>query len=404
MSISLLDHAFGIRGYQYVRTNSTEGQVVFTICQEPQTCRCSACGSGDVLSRGHVERRFRSLPIGGRTTSLVLPIPRVECRACGLVRQVDVAFADPRRSFTKPFERYVLELSRRMTIRDVAAHLNVGWDLVKEIQKRDLSRRYAKPKLKHLRHIALDEIAVAKGHRYLTLVLDLDSGAVVFVGDGRGADALKPFWKRLRPSGAKIKAVAMDLSAAYRQAVSTHLKKATIVFDHFHVIKLFNDKLSELRRAVYREATDVMHKQVLKGTRWLLLKNPENLDAEKDEKRRLEEALTLNKPLAVAYYLKEDLRRFWEQPGKRFATAFLNDWLRRAEASGIKMLQQMAKTLAAHRTGLLAYYDVRITSGPMEGTNNKIKTMKRMAYGFRDHEFFKLKILAIHETRYALVG
>jgi len=404
MSISLLYHAFGIRGYQYVRTNYTEGQVVFTICQEPQTCRCSACGSGDVLSRGHVERRFRSLPIGGRTTSLVLPIPRVECRACGLVRQVDVAFADPRRSFTKPFERYVLELSRRMTIRDVAAHLNVGWDLVKEIQKRDLSRRYAKPKLKHLRHIAIDEIAVAKGHRYLTLVLDLDSGAVVFVGDGRGADALKPFWKRLRPSGAKIKAVAMDMSAAYRQAVSTHLEKATIVFDHFHVIKLFNDKLSELRRAVYREATDVMHKQVLKGTRWLLLKKPEDLDAEKDEKRRLEEALTLNKPLATAYYLKEDLRRFWEQPGKRFATAFLNDWLRRAEASGIKTLQQMAKTLAAHRTGLLAYYDVMITSGPMEGTNNKIKTMKRMAYGFRDHEFFKLKILAIHETRYALVG
>ncbi|MBV8677976.1 MAG: ISL3 family transposase, partial [Planctomycetaceae bacterium] len=256
MSTSLLYHAFGTRGYQYVRTTYTGGQVIFTLRQEPQTCRCSACGSDDVVSRGHVERRFRSLPIGGRTTSLVLPIPRVECRACGLVRQVDVAFADPRRSFTKPFERYVLELSRRMTIRDVAAHLNVGWDLVKEIQKRDLSRRYAKPKLKHLRHIAIDEIAVAKGHRYLTLVLDLDSGAVVFVGDGRGADALKPFWKRLRPSGAKIKAVAMDMSAAYRQAVSTHLKKATIVFDHFHVIKLFNDKLSELRRAVYREATD----------------------------------------------------------------------------------------------------------------------------------------------------
>ena len=172
----------------------------------------------------------------------------------------------------------MLELSRRMTIRDVAAHLGVGWDLVKEIQKRDLSRRFAKPKLKHLRHIAIDEIAVAKGHRYLTVVLDLDSGAVVFVGDGKGADALKPFWKRLRPSGAKIEAVAMDMSAAYRQAVSTHLKKAVIVFDHFHVIKLFNEKLSDLRRALYREATDVMHKKVLKGTRWLLLKNPENLD------------------------------------------------------------------------------------------------------------------------------
>jgi transposase len=404
MSTSLLYHAFGIRGYQYRRTDYQDGQVIFTIHQEPETCRCSACGSGEVRPRGTVGRRSRAVPIGSRPTAVVLPIPRVECRACGVVRQVEILFADPRRSCTKSFERYALELSRRMTIRDVALHLDVGWDVIKDIQKRDLSRRYAKPKLKHLRQIAIDEIAVATGHRYLTVVMDLESGAVVFVGDGKGADALKPFWKRLRPSKAVIEAVAMDMSAAYRGAVSAHLPKATIVFDHFHVIKLYNDKLSQLRRDLYREATEVMHKEVLKGTRWLLLKNPENLDAEKDEKRRLEEALALNKPLAVAYYMKEDLRRFWEQPGKRFATAFLNDWIRRAESSGIKMLKQMAKTLAAHRSGLLAYYDAMITSGPLEGTNNKIKTMKRQAYGFRDREFFKLKILAIHETKYALVG
>ena len=196
----------------------------------------------------------------------------------------------------------------------------------------------------------------------------------------------------------------MDMSAAYRKAVATKLPKAKIVFDRFHVVKLFNEKLSDLRRALHREATDVLHKKVLKGTRWLLLKNPENLDAAKDEKKRLEEALTLNKPLATAYYMKEDLRRFWEQPGKRFATKFLDGSIRRAGVSGIRMLQQMAKTLALYRSGLLAYYDVMITSGPMEGTNNKIKTMKRQAYGFRDRDFFKLKILAIHETRYELVG
>jgi transposase len=404
MSTSLLYHAFGIRGYQYRRTDYQGGQVIFTIDQELGTCRCSACGAREIRRRGAVERRFRIVPIGSRSMAVALAIPRVECRTCGVVRQVSVPFADPRRSYTKAFERYALELSRRMTIRDVARHLNVSWDVIKDIQKRDLWRRFAKPKLKHLRHIAIDEIAVAKGHRYLTVVMDLDSGAVVFVGDGKGADALKPFWKRLRPSGAKIDAVAMDMSAAYRGAVATHLKTAKIVFDHFHVIKLFNDKLSELRRALYREATDMMHKAVLKGTRWLLLKNPNNLDTQKDEKRRLEEALALNKPLATAYYLKEDLRRFWEQPGKRFATTFLDGWLRRAATSGIKMLQQMAKTLAAHRSGLLAYYEAMITSGPLEGTNNKIKTMKRQAYGFRDTEFFKLKILAIHETNYALVG
>jgi transposase len=404
MSTSLLYHAFGIRGDQYVRTEYHDGRVTFTLRQEPDTCRCSSCGSRQVIARGRVERRFRSLPIGSRATIVVLPIPRVECRACGIVRQAKVPFAEARRSYTKAFERYALELSRRMTIRDVASHLGVGWDVIKEIQKRDLTRRFARPKLKHLRWIAIDEIAVAKGHRYLTVVLDLESGAVVFVGDGKGADALKPFWKRLRPSKARIAAVAMDLSAAYRGAVSAHLPGATIVFDHFHVIKLFNERLSELRRALHRAATAVRPKEVLKGTRWLLLKNSENLDEAKDEKRRLKEALALNKPLAVAYYLKEDLRRFWEQPGKRFATVFLDGWIRRAEASGVKILRQMAKTLAAHRAGLLAYYDVMITSGPLEGTNNQIKTMKRQAYGFRDREFFKLKILAIHETKYALIG
>src|SRR3954470_14236763 len=272
MSTSLLYQVFGIRGYKYTRTDYQGGRTIFTIRQDLKTCRCSSCGSRQVVSRGRVVRRFRSLPIGSRATAVVLPIPRVECRVCGAVRQAEVSFADPRRSYTRAFERYALELSRRMTIRDVAAHLNVSWDVIKDIQKRDLSRRYAKVKLKHLRHIAVDEIAVAKGHRYLTVVLDLDGGAVVFVGDGKGADALKPFWKRLRPSRAKVEAVAMDMSAAYRGAVSTHLKEAVIVFDHFHVIKLFNEKLSDLRRALHREATDVAQKKVLKGTRWLLLK------------------------------------------------------------------------------------------------------------------------------------
>jgi transposase len=217
-----------------------------------------------------------------------------------------------------------------MTILDVARHLGVGWDMVKDIQKRDLTRRYAKPKLKLLRRIAIDEIAVAKGHKYMTVVMDLDSGAIVFGGDGKGAKALDPYWKRLWSSGAKVQAVAMDMSAAYREAVTKNLSKATIVFDHFHVVKLFNEKLSQLRRDLQREATDALEKKVLKGTRWLLLKAPENLDEAHDERSRLEEALALNKPLALAYYMKEDLRQLWSQPGKGLAIAFLNDWIKRA--------------------------------------------------------------------------
>jgi transposase len=404
MSTSLLYHAFGIRGYDYVKTEYTEGRVRFTIRQRPHTYRCSACGSRQVAPRGHQERTFHAVPIGGKPVAVVLAIPRVACSTCKVIRQVPLNFADPRRSYTRAFERYALELSRMMTIQDVAEHLQVSWDTIKDIQKRYLWKRFRKPRLGKLKQIAIDEIAIGKGHRYLTVVLNLQTGAVVFVGDGKGADALDPFWKRLKAAQAKVEAVATDMSAAYIEAVRDHLGNAVHVFDHFHVIKLFNEKLSDFRRELHREATDQLHKEVLKGTRWLLLKNPENLDPKRRERERLEEALRMNQPLATVYYLKEDLRQIWEQPDKETAARVLDDWIRRAEASCIKMLQKFASTLALHRRGILAYYDYRISTGPLEGTNNKIKTMQRQAYGFRDQEFFKLKILAIHEVKYALVG
>ena len=404
MSTSLLYHAFGVRGYRYVRTEYVEGGVIFTIQRQTEACRCAACGSENVWRQGSVTRPFRTLPIGRVPVTLRVEIPRLLCHDCGKTRQADLGFAEPRRTYTKSFERYVLELSRHMTIKDVAEHLGVSWDVVKEIQKRHLRKKFAKPKLKHLRQIAIDEISVGKGHRYVTIVLDLESGAVVHVGEGKGGDALTAFWKRLRGSGAKVQAVATDMSPAYIEAVTTHLPRATLVFDRFHVIKLCNDKLSELRRSLYRELTDRMQKDVLKGTRWLLLKRPENLDATRNEPARLKEALRLNEPLATAYYLKEELNEVWEQEDQEQAQSLLMDWIVYAEATGIRVLHQLARTLRMHAQGILAYYDYPISTGPLEGTNNKIKTMKRQAYGFRDQEFLKLKILALHESKYALVG
>ena len=196
----------------------------------------------------------------------------------------------------------------------------------------------------------------------------------------------------------------MDMSRAYIAAVQTHLSRALIVFDRFHVIQLYHEKLSDLRRELHREATERMHKDVLKGIRWLLLKNPDNLDDQKNEKARLAAALDLNAPLFTAYYMKEHLRRIWDHPDKRTARRQLQGWIELAEMTGIRMLTHFAKTLREHREGILNYYTHRISTGPLEGTNNKIKTMKRQAYGFRDHEFFKLKILGIHKTKYALVG
>jgi len=404
MSTSLLYHGWGVVGYQYQRTIYAEGTVVFRIVQDPTTLTCPCCESRKLIRRGASHRRFMALPIGRKKIQIELPIQRVECKACGAIRQVKVDFADEHSRYMRGFERYVLELSSHTTISDAANHLGVSWDVVKDIQKRYLQRKFSRPKLGRLKQIAIDEIYVGKRHKFLTIVLDLESGAVVFVGEGKGGDALEPFWRRLKAARAKIEAVAIDMSQAYVRAVTSNLPKAILVFDHFHVIKLFNEKLTQLRRDLYREAIDMLQKEVLKGVRWLLLKNPENLEDKRNERERLEEALRINQPLACAYYLKEDLRQIWNQPDKIAAKTALEDWIRRAAASGIRMLQRFAKTLAAHAAGILAYYDYPISTGPLEATNNKIKTMQRQAYGFRDQVFFKLKIYALHLTTYALVG
>jgi len=403
MSDDLLYHGLGVWGYQVTERRFEGKRWVMKIVEERRRLRCPVCGAFKVIRRGNVPRDFLAPPIGSKVVVLRYAVPRVECLACGLVRQVRLPFAEEHRRFTKSFERYVLELSKHMTIKDVAHHLGVGWDVVKDIQKRYLGRRFRRIPLGKLRRIAIDEIASKKGHKYLTIVLDLDTGAVVFVGDGKGTEALKPFWAKLLRAKAHLEAEAMDLSPAYLSAVMKNLRGVAIVFDRFHVMKLFNDKLSNLRRDLYRES-DVLGKKMLKGARWLLLKNAENLKDDREERKRLEEALRFNEPLAEAYYMKEHLRQFWKQPDKKTAVRFLDEWISWGFSSGIKVLIDMARTLAFYRFGLLAWFDHRISTGPLEGTNNKIKTLKRQAYGFRDMEFFKLKILALHESRYELVG
>jgi transposase len=291
-----------------------------------------------------------------------------------------------------------------MPISDVAKLLKVSWGTIKDIEKRYLKNHFEKPKLKHLKRIAIDEIYLGKKTKYVTLVMDLDTGAVVYVGDGKSANALKPFWKKLKCSKATIQAVAMDMGQAYIKAVKENLPGVPIVFDHFHVIKLYNEKLTKLRRDLYRETENNEDKKVLKGTRWLLLKSSQKLNSIKDEHKRLDDALELNKPLATAYYLKEDLGLIWKQETKEQAAEVLWDWCRKAASSGVDMLFKFAKKMVGYKDKILAYYDFnKMSSGPMEGTNNKIKTLQKRAYGYQDMEFFKLKVKALHETKYALI-
>jgi transposase len=261
-----------------------------------------------------------------------------------------------------------------------------------------------------LTHLAIDEVYVGKLHRFLTLVYDLDSGAIVSVSKGRGQKGLTGFFSRLKRAGVTIRAVAIDMAGGYIAAVIKHLPGTQLVFDRFHVMKLMNEKLTTLRREMYRELKDVQKREVLKGVRWLLLKNPENLkqtgvpSGSGDERSRLAEALKLNEPLAQAYYLKDELRLFWQQSSKADAAKFLDDWCRRAEATGIKVLRTMSHTLRGHRVGLLNWYDHAISTSPLEGTNNKIGLLQRRAYGYRRYDHFKQRLLTLHHAQWTLAG
>ena len=292
-------------------------------------------------------------------------------------------------------------LSRVMTISDVAAVTDLSWDTVKHIVKARLQKDYGDIPLQHLRLLSIDELYVGKRQQYYTVVLDLENGRIVWVSRGRGQAALQGFWRRLRKSKAKIEAVAMDMSGAYWSAVLAALPKAKVVFDRFHIIILMNEKLDDLRRALVREAQGPL-KLVIKGTRYLLLRRGDNLQDEQLPK--LEKALQLNEPLSLAWYLKEELSLLWEQSSCQAMERFLRQWCERALTTGIKQLAQMAKTLLTHWTGILNWWANPINNGKMEGTNNKIKTLTRQAYGYRDEDFFILKLLGLHESRYKLLG
>ena len=288
-----------------------------------------------------------------------------------------------------------------MPMSDVAELTLLSWDTVKAITKTHWAKDYGKPMLRGVRYLGIDEMHLGKKSRFYTIVLDLDDGRILWAKPGRGQAALQGFWRRLRLAKAKIKAVATDMSAAYWSAVLEHLPEAVLVFDKFHIIKLMNERLDDLRRQMVREAEGPL-KLKIKGTRFLLLRNPENLKEEHIP--RLDEALRLNEPLLLGWYLKEELRELWSQTSRKQMETFLKDWCDKATETGIGQMRKMAKTLRTHISGILAYAEHPITSGKLEGINNKIKTLTKRSYGFHDENFFILKLLSLHHSKYKLLG
>lgn len=304
-------------------------------------------------------------------------------------------------SYTRRLEAFVNDLRGLMTVSDLAAVTGLSWDTVKDIIKRALEKDYGHPRLKDLRYLSVDEIYLGRAKKFYTLVIDLESGRIVWVAKGKGAEALRQFWRALRLSQARIAAVTMDMSAAYWAAVAENLPEAAVVFDRFHLVKLVNEKLDDLRRQMVREATGLMKKTV-KGIRYLLLMNRQNVGP--DHLPRLEEALKTNEPLNLGYLLKEALGLLWEQRSREAMADFLRQWCQWARDTGIRQMQQLAKTLSLHARGILNWWEHRISNGRMEGINNKIKTLLRQTYGLRDERYFTLKLYSLHDSRLALLG
>ena len=410
MSAEVFYRAMGLPGYWVVDVWESRGGEIEVLVEPPrESLRCRSCRSRRVHVHERKLRSWKDTPFAGKPVLIVMQSPRVRCLNCGAKTWHQPKFARGQKRYTKNFESHVCGWLSRVTIQDVVETCGLSWDTVAEIDQRRL-QRLGRPELQHLKRLAIDEVHVGKLHRFLTLVYDLDSGAIVSVSKGRGQKALTAFFSRLKRAGATIRAVATDMAGGYVAAVMKHLWPTQLVFDRFHVVKLMNEKLSQLRREMYRELKDVQQRDVLKGVRWLLVKNPENLkqtgapSGSGDERSRLDEALKLNEPLAQAYYLKDELRQFWQQPSKTTAAKFLDDWCRRAEATGIRVLRTMSHTLRGHRIGLLNWYDHPISTSPLEGTNNKIGLLQRRAYGYRRYDHFKLRLLTLHHAKFTLAG
>jgi transposase len=400
MNSSFLYHAFGLYSHECTRIEYKGNTIILNVQSKERQKVCPKCGKRHLVKNGYRYRDFIGLPIGGKKVIIRMKVQRYKCKneGCDYDQQEDITFATGSRSYTHRFAKYVVDLLKVMTIKDAANMLGVSWDTLKEIHSTYLERHYSPPSLEGVENIGIDEFAVKKGHVYKTIVVDLDRGRIIYVGEGKGADALDKFWKKVAKKGVVIKTVATDLSSAFTSSVLQNAPGAVHVFDHFHVVKLMNDKLDDIRRSQYAMEKDINKRRIIKGTKYLILQNGKDI-FDKYHKSRLDNVLAMNAPLNKAYYLKESLREIWTQINKEKAEEVLLDWVQQAQDSGIKQLKTMANTIMAYKTGILAWYDNHFSTAKVEGINNKIKVMKRTAYGFRDDKYFKLRLFALHDCR-----
>jgi transposase len=342
--------------------------------------RCSQCGKpapGYDRDRG---RQWRHLDLAGMLLYLRYDIRRVACRTCG-VKVETVPWADTSSMFTRPFEDHVGYLAQRSDKTTVAELMRIAWPTVGTIIQRVVARHGDRDLLDHLTHIGVDELSYRRHHEYITVVVDHTRGRLVWSQPGKNAATLKAFFDELGAERcAKLEAVTIDMSAAYIKAVTESVPQAQLIFDRFHVQRLAQDAVDEVRRDEVRAATSDEERDRVKQTRWPTLKSFWNLSL--FDSIRLAQLQRENKRLYRAYLLKEALVRILDCHHGWRAEQKLEQWIRWACRSRLAPFKRVAATIREHAAGILAYVRSGLSNGRTEALNGKARTITRRAYGF----------------------
>lgn len=356
--------------------------------------RCSECG--EVVSAIHDRalRRVRDLPVFEDPVELHVERLRLACPRCGpRLEQLD--WLDPFARVTRRLADSVARLCAATSIRSTARWFGLDWKTVKTIDFRYLERTLGPPDLDGLTLLAMDEFAIQKGHRYATVVVDPQRKRVLWIGRGRSRADIRPFFELLGPERcARIRAVAMDMNTAFDLEVKQHCRNAEVVYDLFHVVAKFGREVIDRVRVdeANRLRGDKPARRVVKTSRWLLLRNRGNVPA--DQVVRLDELLAANKALLTVYLLRDDLKQLWRYRSETWALKAWRSWKQRAMRSGLQPLRHFVRCLEPYLPGILAHCRWPLGTNLVEGINNRIKVIKRVAYGYRDDAYFFLKIRA----------
>ena len=339
------------------------------------------CARNQVHSRHGRRVHARWAGLRRRADSLQLRYAprRLRCAACGVTTEM-VPWADPMSWFTHAFEQTVGYLAQESSKTVVSTMMRVAWATVGAIIGRVVERMLPSDRLAGLTHIGVDELSYRKHHKYVTIVVDHMTGRVVWAREGKNAETLRGFFEELGTERcALLQAVTIDMSKAYISAVSASAPNARIIFDRFHVQRLVHDALDEVRRAEVRTREDSQERSALKNTRFALQKNPWNLTD--IEQTKLTELPKTNATLYRAYLLKESFAAILDRRQPNVVLMKLEEWISWAKHSGLKPFAKVARTIAQHLDGIVAYVATGLSNARSEGTNSKVRTITRRSYG-----------------------